>query len=72
MLLHVLVNAPGFFLGEEEVRFCVEEFGLVSVELLEVIVIELVHQELAEFQDAHASVDRLHQFDGSLVHANGR
>ena len=67
VLPDVLVNILSFDLEEK----VVEEFALFLIDLLKVIVVELVHQQLAEFEDVHVSVHQLDQLEDILVHVDG-
>ena len=65
---HVFVDILRLDLEEERVRVRVEQLAASSVLLLEVLVVELVHQEFGEFEDAHAHVDRFVHQNAFFVH----
>ena len=70
--LHVSVHVlcPDF--EEQTVRVRVQQLTFIAVLHFQVVVVEVVHQRLAEVQDAHARVHWFHHLDLLLVHLDGR
>ena len=69
---HVFVDILRLDLEKERVRVCVEQLAARAVLVLEVPVVELVHQDFGEIEDAHARVDRFVHQDALFVHLDSR
>ena len=67
VLSHVLVHILGLDLKEKAVSVRVEELAALSVRCFELVVIEVVHQVLGEFQNAHAHIHRAIGYQVALV-----
>ena len=67
-VFHVPVNVLRLDLQEQGVRVCVEQVHSRAVLLLQMLVVEVVHQGLGKIQDAHARVDWTLEDDFALVH----
>ena len=67
VLGHVLVNVLGLDLKEKAVSVRVEELASLSVLRFELVIIEVVHQELGEIQNAHAHIRRAMEYQVALV-----
>ena len=57
---------------EQAVRVCVDQFALFSITGFQVVVVKVVHQELAGIENSHPCVNRLVQNQTLFVHVDAR
>ena len=69
-VFHVLVDVLRLDLKEQGVRVRVEQVHSRAVLVLQMLVVEVVHQGFGKIQNAHARVDWALEEDFSLVHLN--
>ena len=72
MFLHVFVNVICLDVKEQAVCVCVDQIALRPVSSFQVVVVEVVHQELAGIENSHSCVHWLVQNQTLFVHMDAR
>ena len=67
---YVFVDVLCFNLQQQAVRVCVQEFAFFAVLLFQLVVVKVVHQDLAIVKDSHPCVDRLVKQQPAFAHVD--